>query len=161
MSISAPLDTLPLFVRQGAIIPLGPEMQYSSERPLDPLTLDIYRGADRSFTLYEDDGDTTAYQNGACVRTRFQVTESQGTLVCRIGEAEGNFTGYQSAQTIVLKIHRQPEAHEVRCDGAVIPAYAGGQRLDQAESGWWLDQARSVLTIKLHQTVRPLTVRVS
>src|SRR5262249_45581861 len=49
------LDTIPLFVRQGAIIPLGPSMEYSSQRPLNPLTLEIYRGADRVLTLYEDD----------------------------------------------------------------------------------------------------------
>lgn len=52
--VHAPLDTLPLFVREGAIIPLGPEMNYVDEKPLDPLTLDIYPAAEGSFTLLDE-----------------------------------------------------------------------------------------------------------
>jgi hypothetical protein len=84
------------------------------------------------------------------------------TIACGLSfeEAQG-FTGDQSAQTIVLNVHRQAETHEVSCDRAVIPAYDSLQLLDQAKSGWFLDRARDILTTKLHQTVRPLTVRVS
>jgi alpha-glucosidase (family GH31 glycosyl hydrolase) len=161
LNVSAPLDTLPLFVRQGAILPMGPDVQYSSERPLDPLTLEIYRGADRSFTLYEDDGETTAYQSGACVRTRFQVTESQGALMCSIKETEGSFAGYQSGRTIMLNVHQQPTTQKVNCDGAIIPAFASRQSLDESQLGWWLNPSSGILTVKLHQTARVLTVRVS
>ena len=54
---AAPVETLPLFVRPGAIIPMGPFLQYSSEKPADPIDLRIYRGADGKFTLFEDEGD--------------------------------------------------------------------------------------------------------
>jgi alpha-glucosidase len=162
VNISAPLDTLPLFVRQGAILPMGPDVQYSSERPLDPLTLEIYRGADHSFTLYEDDGESTAYQNGAYVRTCFRVTASQGSLMCSIGEPKGSFTGHQSERTIVLNVHQQPATHDVNCDGAVIPAFADRPSLDESEFGWWVNPGSGILTVKLHQTGRrALTVRVS
>src|SRR5260370_38340710 len=116
VNVSAPLETLPLFVRQGAILPMGPDVQYSSERPLDPLTLESYRGADHSFTLYEDDGESTAYQSGAYVRTRFEVTESEGELLCTIGEPEGSFAGDQPERTIVLNVLQQPATHEASCD---------------------------------------------
>ncbi len=51
---AAPVETMPLFVRPGSIIPMGPFLQYSSEKPADPIELRIYRGADGKFTLYED-----------------------------------------------------------------------------------------------------------
>src|SRR6202007_3319272 len=78
----AELDTIPLFVREGAIIPMGPEMQYSSQHALDPLTLEIYRGVARLLNLYEDDGETTAYQNGEVAETRFEVTHSEQEFLC-------------------------------------------------------------------------------
>ena len=61
---SAPVTTLPLFVRPGAIIPMGPFLQYSNEKPTDPIELRVYRGADGRFTLYEDEGDTYDYEKG-------------------------------------------------------------------------------------------------
>ena len=61
---AAPVETMPLFVRPGSIIPMGPFLQYSSEKPADPIELRIYRGANGKFTLYEDEGDTYDYEKG-------------------------------------------------------------------------------------------------
>ena len=60
----APLDRIPLYVRAGSILPLGPEVEYAEQSPDAPLELRIYRGADGSFTLYNDQGDTYAYEKG-------------------------------------------------------------------------------------------------
>lgn len=68
----APLERMPIFVRAGAIIPMGPVLNYTDERPLDPLTLDLYPG-DGTFTLYEDDGHTFAYEQGQFCITRFTL----------------------------------------------------------------------------------------
>jgi alpha-D-xyloside xylohydrolase len=54
ITVDAPLDMLPLFVREGAIIPMGPEMQYVGEKPLDPLTLDIYPAGEGAFTIVDE-----------------------------------------------------------------------------------------------------------
>ena len=51
----APFDSMPLFVRAGAIIPFGPKMQYTGAKPANPITLFVYAGADGAFTLYEDE----------------------------------------------------------------------------------------------------------
>src|SRR5579863_5631545 len=61
----APLARIPLFVRAGSIIPMGPDIQYSNEKPADPIELRVYRGANGNFTLYEDEGDSYRYENGA------------------------------------------------------------------------------------------------
>ncbi len=60
----APLDTMPIFVRAGSIVPMGPVVRYAAEKPADPIELRVYRGANGSFTLYEDEGDSYRYEKG-------------------------------------------------------------------------------------------------
>lgn len=67
----APLERMPLYVRAGAVLPTGPARQHTGEKPLDPLTVHVYPGADGAFTLYEDDGHSFAYQQGAFRLTHF------------------------------------------------------------------------------------------
>ncbi len=160
LTVPAPLDTLPLFIRQGTILPLGPEVQYAWERPLDPLTLEIYRGAERSFTLYEDDGETTRYRTGAYVVTPLQVTERAGGLTFAAGEAQGGFPSYRSERTYLLNIHQQPAVREVTCNGVSVPSLDARQSLELTASGWWWDHATEVLAIKLQETARGLRVEI-
>ena len=56
---------MPLFVRAGSILPLGPDMEWATEKPADPIELRVYRGADGDFTLYEDENDNYNYEKGA------------------------------------------------------------------------------------------------
>jgi alpha-D-xyloside xylohydrolase len=93
----APYDAIPVHVRAGAIIPLGPELQYTDERPADPITLWVYRGADGAFTLYEDDGLTYGYEQGAFARIPLRWDDAAGTLT--IGKREGSFPGMLPART--------------------------------------------------------------
>ena len=65
LTVSTTLNRIPLFVRAGSIVPYGPEVQYTSEKKWDNLTLCIYPGNNGSFTLYEDEGDNYNYENGA------------------------------------------------------------------------------------------------
>ena len=65
ITAEAPLDRLPLYIRAGSILPLGPEIEYTAENPNAPIELRIYPGADADFSLYEDEGDTYAYEKGA------------------------------------------------------------------------------------------------
>lgn len=160
LTVSAPLDTLPLFIRRGAILPLGPLVQYSGEQPLDPLTLEIYPGAGRTFLLYEDDGETNRYQTGAYVQTAFQLTEKQDNLTFSIGKGQGRFPSALSERTYVLNIHQQPEVHEVICNSARIPPLDTRQALDQAPSGWQWEPSTNILTIKLPRTSQALTLEV-
>ena len=85
----APLDTVPLYVRGGAIIPMGPEMNYVGEKPTDPVTFEIYPDshAMAQGSLYDDDGVSPAYRNGVSRRTR--VTYEAGSI--RVAAAEGSY----------------------------------------------------------------------
>jgi alpha-D-xyloside xylohydrolase len=82
----------------------------------EPLTIEIYRGADLSFTLYVDDGETSAYQSGAWAETPIEVTEGAQVFTCRVGETRGDFGPAKSERTVVMNIHRQPPVRAVNCD---------------------------------------------
>jgi alpha-glucosidase len=161
ITVQAPLDKIPLFVRQGAIIPMGPDLQHSSEHPLDPLTLAIYPGDDRSLTLYEDDGETTAYQNGEYAMTNFTVTHEGGQVACRLQETEGRFAGCRAARTIVLNFHHRPTVSSVTSNNDLVPAIASLQAFERTQGGWWHDQSAKSLSIKLPPEPKARTVRVS
>jgi alpha-glucosidase len=161
ITISAALEALPLFVRQGAIIPMGPEMQYSSQRQLDPLTLEIYRGADRSISLYEDDGESTAYQDGVYAETRFDVTHRDHELICRLGQTQGAFADHVAERTIIMNIHQQRRVNVVTCSNEPVAAQAAADSLTRASTGWHWDQSRRVLSIKLLPATTSRVIRVS
>jgi alpha-D-xyloside xylohydrolase len=86
---NAPLDRIPLYVRAGSILPLGPEIQYADEKPAGPIELRIYCGADANFKLYQDAGDSYDYQKGAYSVIPLGWSESTRTLT--IGERKGSY----------------------------------------------------------------------
>lgn len=88
---AAPYNQMPLFVRAGSILPLGPVMQYTGEKPMDPVTLCVYEGADGSFTLYEDSGSGYGYERGEI--SKIPLTWSQGKRTLTIGKRGGHFPG--------------------------------------------------------------------
>jgi alpha-D-xyloside xylohydrolase len=87
----APLDRIPLYVRSGSILPLGPEVEYADQQTSSAIELRVYRGADGSFTLYEDQGDTYAYEKGASARVPIRWDDKSGTLT--IGARQGAYPG--------------------------------------------------------------------
>ena len=88
---SAPIDSLPLYVRAGSILPMGPVVNYAGEKPAAPLELRIYRGADGAFTLYEDEGDNYNYEHGVHATIPFSWSEKSHMLT--IGKRDGKFPG--------------------------------------------------------------------
>ena len=97
ITTAAPLDRLPLFVRAGSIIPMGPDVQYAAEKPADPIELRVYRGADGAFTLYEDENDGYNYEKGVFATIPITWQESSQTLT--IGDRKGSFPGMLPSRT--------------------------------------------------------------
>ena len=96
--IAAAYDSMPVHVRAGAIVPTGPDLQYTDEKPVDPLTIWVYAGADGNFTLYEDDGLTYGYEKGQFTRIPLHWNDATRTLT--IGKREGAFTGMLQLRTV-------------------------------------------------------------
>lgn len=89
--VPAPYERIPLFARAGSIIPYGPEIEWSGEKPADDICLYVYSGADVDFTLYEDDGLTYGYEKGKFSTIPISWDEASGTLT--IGARQGTFPG--------------------------------------------------------------------
>jgi alpha-D-xyloside xylohydrolase len=87
----APIEKLPLYIKAGSIIPLGPFLQYSTEKPADPIELRIYPGANGSFILYEDENDNYNYEKGIYSTIKFEWDEAQCQL--KIANRKGEFPG--------------------------------------------------------------------
>lgn len=86
-----PIDIMPVFIKAGTILPFGPEVQYSSEKPWDELEIRVYPGADGSFTLYEDEGDNYKYEKGKFSEIQFVWNEADRTL--NIAPRKGSYKG--------------------------------------------------------------------
>ena len=92
-----PLDRLPVYVRAGSIVPLGPDQQWSTEKPEDPIELRVYRGADADFTIYEDENDSYDYEKGVYATIPLHWDDGAHTLT--IGDRKGQFPGMLESRT--------------------------------------------------------------
>ncbi|HVY83761.1 MAG TPA: TIM-barrel domain-containing protein [Caulobacterales bacterium] len=101
INADAPLARMPLFVRAGSIVPIGPAIQYTNQNPGGPITLYVYTGRDGSFDLYEDDGVSYGYQRGAFSRIPIRYDEATGTLT--IGARSGAFPGMVTNRTFNVR----------------------------------------------------------
>jgi alpha-glucosidase (family GH31 glycosyl hydrolase) len=103
INIVTPLDTLPVFAKAGAIIPMQPAMKYTGERPVNEITLDIFPGGNSSFNLYEDDGQSLNYKQGVYSITRITSSASSKEIKLQIAKPEGKFV--PSKHNYLLKLH--------------------------------------------------------
>ena len=102
VTLETTLDRVPMFVRAGSILPLGPEMQYVGEKAWDNLEMRVYPGANGSFLLYEDEGDNYNYEKGTYATIQFDWSDKARTLT--VGDRKGDFPGMLKTRkfTIVL-----------------------------------------------------------
>lgn len=96
ISANAPIQTMPIYVRAGSILPYGPSIQYAMET-VDPIELRVYPGANGSFTLYEDEGDNYNYESGSYATIPFTWDDTAKTLT--IGARTGSFPGMLAQRT--------------------------------------------------------------
>jgi alpha-D-xyloside xylohydrolase len=116
---AAPIERMPLFVRGGSIVPLGPVVQYASEQPDAPLELRVYRGGNGKFTLYDDAGDGYAYERGERSTIPLSWDDDAGTLT--IGKRVGAYPGMPATR----------EFHVVFVDTAHGVGIEPSQKVDQ------------------------------
>lgn len=136
VALDAPLDRLPLLVRAGAILPIGPIVQHTEERPLDEVTLLVYPEGTSRFELYEDDDRTNAYRGGRYALTPFECAAEPGGTTIRIGEPTGDRSLIPTGRSYTLQVRAdRPRQVTVESYGElpnlVDPSEAG--------PGWWHD----------------------
>ena len=107
LKVTTTLNKIPLFVRAGSIIPIGPDVQYTNEKKWDNLIINVYPGADGTFTLYEDEGDNYNYESGAYTEIPMTWNDTSHTLT--IGSKKGSYNGMLSERKFTV---RTPNGNE-------------------------------------------------
>ena len=126
LNADTPLARIPIYVRAGSILPMGPSMQYTGEKPSDPIELRIYAGADSSFTLYEDDGSSYDYWRGQSSIIRLDWHDATRTLT--IGSRQGTFHGMLAGR--VFHVVRVRPGYGIGGDHTSVPSevtYTGSE----------------------------------
>ena len=122
--VDAPFEQMPVYVREGSIVPFGPEIQYVDEKPADNITLYVYAGRDGSFLLYEDEGINYNYEKGKFATIDIRYDDASKTV--SFGKRQGSFTGMLKSRTfnIVLVSRDKPQALDFNAEGRVV-TYTG------------------------------------
>jgi alpha-glucosidase/alpha-D-xyloside xylohydrolase len=96
------LEIIPLYVRAGSILPIGPVKQYTAEKVNDPLSIVIYPGGDDSFLLYEDDGTTFNYRRGEWMGVQMMWNEAQRSLTLDLADGSRMLSHAQGDMEVKL-----------------------------------------------------------
>ena len=96
----APYTDIPIFVKEGSILACGPDIQYTTEKPADPIRLFVYTGSDGSFTLYEDENVNYNYEKGNFSKITLSYSEKDHILT--IGKRQGEFSGMLEKRTFEI-----------------------------------------------------------
>jgi len=167
VTVDAPLDRLPLFVKKGAVVPMRPTApDYVGHSVADTLQLAVYPSTDGGrFTLYEDDGRTRAYEHSAFAQTTFTQqqlqTDSSTILDVSLGAAQGAFSGQPDRRTYHVVAHRTERVpRTVTVEGEALPERSDPSALRTAGEGYAYDAAANRLHIRLTTDVEvPRTLR--
>ncbi len=147
VTVDAPLSTIPVFVRAGAIIPKGPVTQYVDAEPLRDVRLHLYPGPAASFTLYEDDGVSLQYRSGAFLRTEIGREDLADGMRCEIQRKDGAWTP-PAGRHWWFEFHqtaRTPTA--VTVNGEAVPQVASEAALWGVARGWAIAGRRVVVRV--------------
>lgn len=127
--VDAPYSRIPLFVKEGAIIPFGPEIQYSDEKKPEHITLYVFAGKNGTFSLYEDEGVNYNYEKGAYATIRFNYDDATKTLV--IGDREGLFEGMLQERrfNVVYVDKNRPQAVDPDAKGIEVVYTGAAQKI--------------------------------
>jgi len=123
--VDAPYEQIPVFVREGAIIPFGPEMEWSDEKPAELINLYVYAGQDGSFQLYEDEGTNYNYEKGKYAT--IDITYDDATRTVSFGARKGQFAGMLKNRrfNVVLVTKDSPRALDLASPEGKIVSYTG------------------------------------
>lgn len=125
ITANAPYERIPVYVKEGSILPAGLELQYALEKQADPITLYVFSGQDVSFALYEDEGVNNNYEKGGYATIEMKYTEANKTLT--IGKRSGSFSGMLTKRKfeIVFIAKNKPVGVELKAKADKIVEYVG------------------------------------
>lgn len=147
IQVLTPLDQIPLFVRGGAIVPMQESVNYIGEKPLDQVNLHIYPRDTSTFSLYDDDGKSTGYQEGLFALTKIRCRENDEMIAVDIARPEGNYALVE--RTYLLAVHTEKAPATVSVNGAKASLLQGNATLKKHE--WSYDKEAGLLKVNAGQ----------
>lgn len=109
-----------LFIREGAIIPTQPDVEYLGARPFDRVILEVYPHGDSAYTMLDDDGESYEYENGGIASTLFESHERDGGVDVVVNPVQGSFKGMPSEREYSFRIQRDSRPASVSLNGAAV-----------------------------------------
>ncbi len=160
LNVVTPLDTMPIFIKGGAIIPMRPVVNYISEPTADTITLAIYPKGTSSFTLYDDDGKSLAYQQDTFAITQIVCRENKGQVQVDIQAPKGKYK--LPERSYQLQIHRDTAPAAVNIAGKNLQKVTSQRILERASTGqgWYYDQDQQLLYVSLGSSRQGLQVNI-
>ncbi len=151
---------IPVYVRAGAIVPEAPPMQYTSQKPVDPLIVNVFPLADgqsSTYSLYEDAGDSRAYERGEFARTELRSSEKGSELTVEIAAAKGSYKGMPPARGYEIRLPGDWPPEAVTVNGKTVEYSA-----KEGTSGWRFEGNRltTVIMVPRVAVTQPVTVHV-
>ncbi|WP_240617428.1 RICIN domain-containing protein [Nocardioides speluncae] len=149
----APLDTLPLFVRAGAVVPQFPEgtLDWKQGKDSGRLDLDVYPQGTSSFVNYEDDGRTQAHATGKNASQEFKVDAPRsgaGDVEIKIGAVKGSYAGKPGSRGYTLSVHTDRSPDRVTVGGSRLTKRTSKAALDGSRSGWFHDADAGITWVR-------------
>lgn len=136
-NVAAPLYQIPLFVKQGAIIPMRQYASSIEKGNSNTLFLHVYPGADGSFNLLEDDGSSNDYLKGIYASTKMKLSNSPGKLLLQIDAVNGTYSGMKSTRKWIMKIHSAKKPLQVKLNNRIVKyTYSNQEKTVTVETNW-------------------------
>ena len=167
ITVAAALEEIPVFVKAGAIVPMGPDVQYADEKPLDPLTLDIYPSGTSSYTLYEDDGETRRYiTDSAYTTTEYTCIEDGSNVITfNIGARVNHnpsITDYMpDSRTYNLQFNHIADIVSVTNNNSVLRQVDSMSAYNAGTGVYYLDEANNILYVRVADTAQAMSIVIT
>ena len=152
-------DQIPVFVRDGAVIPMQPKMRSTHESPVDPLILTVFPGDSGSCDVYEDEGNTPGYQEGRSATTHVEMKQTAlGNLTVKISPTSGSYPGMKRTRAYEIRFVNCTNPESVLCNGESIV-----RTNQESGQGWRYDGESMTLIVRTQsfKIEQPVEVRVT
>jgi alpha-glucosidase len=151
------LEETPVYLRAGSIIPMQPDMMYTGEKPVDPLILNVFPGADGATGVYEDEGNSLGYQQGEYALTAVKShIAGDGSIVVLIGPRGGAYAGMAESRAYEIRCALTWPPASVECNGVRLPWHSAGD-----STGWSYDGDHMTVVIHVPRTPKTQQVEVT
>lgn len=152
----APINRVPILVKAGSIIPMGPSNQHYVDEIKSPLTIHIYPKGNSSFGLYEDDGESYDYEKSIFSITTFSCIDADNELIIKKEAPEGTYKIPERAH--IFCVHKRSGIKEVVQEGRSLPVFTNEMEFNTASEGWMLESTgKKLLWIKVKSGVNDAT----